>query len=215
MGGLGSGERHQGRRDTTSDHRSLDVRYLHREGLLTPGRSGIVTWTHHGETRASIRVRADSNRVILTYYHQPVSGDWRPMEYPARLTRTPCHFGGNRPWFRCPAQGCGRRLAILYLGSSAIFACRHCYALAYACQREGAGDRAARRAGKIRKRLGWIPGVLNGPGGKPKGMHSWTFERLQAQHNAFVEVLGASLAEWSGRRDRQLRGLADDLRAGR
>jgi hypothetical protein len=65
MGGLGRGRRYQGGRDTTSDHRSLDVRYLHREGLLTPGRSSVLMWTNHGETRASIGVRADSDRLIL------------------------------------------------------------------------------------------------------------------------------------------------------
>ena len=39
--------------------------------------------------------------------------------------------------FICPAAGCGRRVAILYRGG--IFACRHCYRLAYASSREDAG----------------------------------------------------------------------------
>jgi len=36
--------------------------------------------------------------------------------------------------------------------------------------------------------LGWEPGILNGNGCKPKGMHWSTFERLTAQHDAFVQT---------------------------
>jgi hypothetical protein len=58
-----------------------------------------------------------------------------------------------------------------------------CHGLAYASQRESARDRAVRKANSIRQRLGWLPGVLNGIGDKPKGMHWSTFERLIADHN--------------------------------
>lgn len=37
-------------------------------------------------------------------------------------------------------------------------------------------------------RLGWEPGILNGNGLKPKGMHWRTFERLQGQHDAHVNA---------------------------
>jgi hypothetical protein len=106
------------------------------------------------------------------------------------LDATPCTYGGVRYWFRCPAVGCGRRVAILH-GAGKYFACRHCYRLAYASQRENAGDRAARRGDKIRARLQWEPGILNGEGDKPKGMRWRTFERLTTQHDVFV---GKSLA---------------------
>jgi len=58
---------------------------------------------------------------------------------------------------------------VLYLGGK-IFACRHCYQLAYKCQRETIGDRGYRGAGKVRKKLVWQPGIVNPPGDKPKGM---------------------------------------------
>jgi hypothetical protein len=75
-------------------------------------------------------------------------------------------------------------VAILYGGG--IFACRRCYRLAYPSAREDAGDRAARRADKLRARLGWEPGILNGDGGKPKWMRWSTFEGLAAEHDQFV-----------------------------
>ncbi len=90
--------------------------------------------------------------------------------YPVRLDWTPCNFGGRRAWFLCPAMGCEKRVAILYSGS--IFAFRHCYQLAYPSQREPTYDRVARKADKIRERLGWKQGILNPRGWKkPKGMH--------------------------------------------
>ena len=184
MGGWGSG-RGQSGRDTTSDYRALDVRRLQREGLLAPGRS------RDGKTVASIQVRAEADRVILNYRHKSGGSDWQPMDYPVRLDWTNCTLGGRRAWLLCPARGCGRRVALLYIGGSGIFACRHCYKLAYASQRETRDDRAARRADRIRDRLGWEAGILNGEGDKPKGMHWRTFNRLHAEHNDFVN---ASLA---------------------
>ena len=75
-------------------------------------------------------------------------------------------------------------MAILYGGG--IFACRRCYQLAYASSREDAGGRATRRADRLRARLGWEPGILNGNGGKPKWMRWRTFDRLIAKHDQLV-----------------------------
>ena len=133
----------------------------------------------------------EADRVILSYRHQSGGDNWQAMEYSVRLEWTACTLGGRRAWFLCSANGCGRRVALLYLGGAGIFACRHCYRLAYACQREAADYRAIRRADNIRERLGWKPGIAHPDGGKPRGMHWRTFERLTAEHDAFV---GASLA---------------------
>jgi hypothetical protein len=93
--------------------------------------------------------------------------------------------------------GCGRRVAKLYLGDK-YFACRHCYQLAYKCQRETSIDRADRKANTIRDKLKWDRGVLSLPGDKPKGMHWKTYARLVKEHNknadqvilAFVKKMG-------------------------
>ena len=197
MGGVGIGRRwHFGASDTTDDYRSIDVRRWRRDGLLSPHQSFGWQWSRHGEVVASIQVRTEPDRVILTYRHRSGGSDWQDESYPVCLDWTTCHLGGQRPWFLCPARGCGRRVAILYGG--AIFACRHCYRLAYPSQRETDGDRAARRADRIRERLGWEPGILNGNGLKPKGMHWRTFERLTAEHDAYVEKSLAGMAQQFG-----------------
>lgn len=211
MGGIGSGRRHQGGRGTTSDYRSLDVRRLHRDGLLAPGQAFGWNWTRDEDTLASIFIRTEAGKVTLNYRHQRAGTDWRPMEYAVSLGWTTCTYGGSRPWFLCPAIGCGRRVAKLYLGGSGVFACRHCYGLVYDCQRESDDDRATRRAETIRQRLGWEPGILNLPGGRPKGMHRCTFERLKRTHDAFVGASVAGMARRLRLMERGLGGLLADL----
>jgi len=185
MGGIGSGRRwHYNSHDTTTNYRTLDVRHWQRDGLLDPHQSFGWGWSCDGETTASIQVRTEPGRVILTYRHRSHGGDWKDESYPVQLDWTPCNFGGQRPWFLCPVKGCGRRVAILYGGG--IFACRPCYQLAYPSQRETADDRATRRADRIREKLQWEPGILNGSGCKPKGMHWRTFWQLSAEHDALV-----------------------------
>lgn len=189
MGGRGSGRRSQIGKDATDDYRALDVRRWQRDGYLTPGRAFSWQWTRNGEVLASIQVRTESDRVILSYRQRGGGDQWKDERYPVRLSWSPCTYGGQRAWFLCPAAGCGQRVAILYGGG--IFACRHCYRLAYPSQRESPDHRALRRADRIRARLGWEPGILNGDGCKPKWMRWRTFQRLSAEHEAYV---GASLA---------------------
>lgn len=193
MGGMGSGRRWcSGSRPTTDNYRALDVRRWAREGMLRAGHWGGWEWTRNGKVRASIQMRAEADRVILMYRHRTVGGEWKDEQYPVYIVRTMCYLGGSRPWFICPARDCGRRVAILYGGG--IFACRHCHQLAYRSTREDAGDRAARRANRIRARLGWKRGFFNGAGWKPKGMHWTTFDRLTARHEALTQVTLAEIA---------------------
>ena len=182
MGSSSSGN-HGGKR-TTSEMRSLDVRKLQRDGLLTPERSVSLTWSRNGKPEATIDMQVDSDRVSLDYRQRDRGGEWQAMNYPVRLAWTPCTYGGQRAWWLCPAVGCGRRVAVLYGGS--VFACRHCQRLAYKSQRETPNDRAYRRANNLRDRLGWVPGVIHGAGVKPKGMHWRTYWRLRAIHDANV-----------------------------
>ena len=204
MGGINSGRRDQGGKNTTEDFRYLDVRRLQRDGLLKNTNSFSWSWTQNGEKMASIQLHVSDNQVTLDYRHQSKGSEWTSHKYPVLLEWLPCNYGGLRAWFKCPASGCDRRVAKLHLGSAGIFACRHCYQLAYASQRENADDRATRQAAKIRDRLGWQPGILNGPGDKPKGMHWRTYHRLVFEHDTFVNVslaymqklIGKMRADW-------------------
>ncbi len=210
MGGFGSGR--QGGKTTTSGCYSLDVRYLHRAGLLAARRAFSLNWTRNGEQVATIQACSDDDNLTLIYRHQSGGNDWQAMEYAVRLEWTACTLGGRRAWFLCPANGCGRRVALLYLGGAGIFACRHCYRLAYACQREAADERVTRRVNNIKRRLGWQEGILNQRGWKkPKGMHSATFERLTRAHDALIEVALAGLSSQLDRMRRRLDGVRNDL----
>lgn len=209
MGGIGSGRRNQGGKNTTSDMRPLDIRRLQRDGLLTPGRVFGWHWTRNGKEVASIQVRTEVGRVILDYKSRGNGGEWQAMEYPVRLEWTDCNLGGRRPWFLCPARGCGRRVAVLYGGS--IFACRHCHKLNYACQREAGDDRAMRRADTIRRRLGWGAGIANPIGKKPKGMHWRTFDRLLRDYNRYAAASWEGTAKRLGLISRGLSGSGLDL----
>ena len=186
MGGSGSGNRWRtAGRPCTNEFRSLDVRWLGRQGLLRPTGWLTLSWKAGSETTASIRIRGGRDQVHLRYRHQPCGGAWKEESYAIRVVYTPCHFGGDRAWFLCPAVGCGRRVAVLFGGG--VFACRHCYRLVYPSTREDGWDRAIRRADTIRDRLGWQPGILNGMGPKPKWMRWRTFDRLLEEHDTLVQ----------------------------
>lgn len=182
MGGFGSG-RHGGK-GTTGDMWALDIRRIARAGRLRPGQSFNWQWSRNGEAVANIFLRTDTDRVTLDYRTRDRGGEWQTMNYPVRLSWTPCTYGGQRAWWLCPAVGCGRRVAVLYGGK--MYACRHCHQLAYRSQREQPHDRAGNKADKLRKRLQWEPGFLNGSSGKPKGMHWKTYWRLHTLHDAKV-----------------------------
>ena len=210
MGGMGSGRRDQGGKDTTDDCHILDVRLFQRDGVLVAGRSFTTNRMRNGKAVASIQMRSEADRVILDYRHQRGGGEWKSQNYPVQIEWTPCNYGGTRAWFRCPANGCGRRVAKLYLGGS-IFACRHCYQLVYSCQRENFEDRATRQADKIHDRLKWEPGILNGHGIKPKEMHWRTYQRLTMKHDELVSITLNYMAHRMGLIEARLCGIAEDL----
>jgi hypothetical protein len=176
MGSIGSGRPPGYGRRLAEDSRPLDVRRLKRSGDFVPGRSIYWEWTVAERSVSDIRIQVLVDQVILTYdYWSGVEREWKATRQVVRLTSTPCHLGGQRPWWLCP--DCGRRVAVLY-GPFRFYACRNCHQLAYESQREDRFERKARKAQFIRRKLKWPPGILRPPGGKPKGMHWDRYWRL-------------------------------------
>lgn len=184
MGNFNSGKRTN--RETTADMLRLDVRKLHKAGMLTTGTNG---WRWH---------RADG----LTLHEASITGQpggirithGAGMSYSIAIERTACNMGGHRVWWLCPAIGCSRRVAILYGRGGAIFACRHCHRLNYPCQRESNSDRNFRQVEKLRERLGWQRGIANGHQGKPHRMRWQTYWKLVQQHERLERAICGAIA---------------------
>jgi len=146
----------------------LDVRQMHRAGVLWVGYRGAWKWadSYTEEVVARIGFAAERDGLALSY-----TLDGEPREQFVPLTHTRCHYGGIRPWFTCPVGG--ERAAVLYMNAGR-FACRHCNRVAYLSQSDDLAGRAWRKQTKLERRLGedWE---------RPKGMHRSTYDRLLAK----------------------------------
>lgn len=205
MGGLGSGRGQIGKPTTTSV-RELDVQVLHHNGLIPlVNQTMVVSWLVNGKAVAAINLRSTSNGVQLSYCWEQAGESRVQIEQLVPVEATPCNFGGCRLWFRCPAEECARRVAKLYFSRLGFFACRHCSGLVYESQRETGDLRAIRRADRVRKRLGWKPGILNGHEEMPVGMHGPTYRRLIMEHERHVQLVLTGQIQWAARfqQDRQ------------
>jgi hypothetical protein len=174
-----------GGRRTCESCNSLDVRYLHRERKLQPGRRCGLGWTRNGEPAGSIGIDAEQDAIVLSYRSRRYGEtEWQDIRQRVPITWTDCALGGRRPWFTCPIYSngryCGRRVAKLY-DAGDLFACRHCYGLTYQTQKENPRDRAISRVQKMRMRLGGSPSLLEPFPEKPRWMHGRTYHRLRAE----------------------------------
>src|SRR5262245_9256912 len=99
MGGPGSGRRYcWDTNPTVEGYRFLDGRQWQRKGSLHPGLRFVVTWRNRGgQETASLGVTTLHDSVELSYHD-----NGEPQRYRVPLTRTPCPYGGRRPWFMCP-----------------------------------------------------------------------------------------------------------------
>lgn len=206
MGGFGSTRwGWTSTKGTVEGARSLDINRLNKAGCLRPGYWGGWQWTREGERMASIGLRAEAQRLILSYRIRRDGSGWQDVEQPTPVIWVPCPFGGERPYFCCPGAvngtACRRRVAKLY-GASTYFLCRHCYRLAYSSQREDRYDRALRRANNIRMRLGGNPGMASFFPERPKGMHRRTYDRLQFEVEKAEMLVDERLAVVMGRLQR-------------
>jgi hypothetical protein len=197
MGGDGSGKRGDAR-PTTDEALALDVRRLVRQGLIKPGGAISVPlrWGDDAALLGQVRVGYDGVRrpdeLVLDYRLVDGAGSaGRAVHEVLALERTPCPYGGERVWVRCP--GCEQRKAVLYLWGER-FHCVRCHDLAYASTRQSRLRRLHQHSHLIHARLGaeylgiasWVV-----PPPKPRGMHWRTYWRLRRElETVHAEILG-------------------------
>ena len=199
MGGYGSGSRdHRHTKTLVTNFLRLDVQGLANEGLLgTDVNSGTFfqcSWMgESGEPKSSIGIQAGRDQLTLHYRYWTNKDEGQDVRELVPISWTPCHYGGRRPWFRCPGildgVACNRRVAKIFLRGG-HFLCRHCHGLAYPSQTVTLGDRPLNRAQKIRMRLGGSGNMMEPFPWKPKGMHWRTYwEWSDKGHDAQMKYL--------------------------
>lgn len=199
MGGPGSGGWHRwNKRPTIEELCSLDIRLLKRRGMLQPGRSTRLTWSRGEQSAGAVWAVGEGDALVLVYCVRVDSGAWEDRRNRIALTWTEPPYGGQRPWFLCPA--CTRRVAVLYNGGQG-FVCRHCTRRPYGSQGETPQERSIRKVCTMRTRLG-VGHNLTQPINawqKPKGMHWRTFARLVAQEAHAQRAVWHDQHVWSTR----------------
>lgn len=167
------------KRAIVEDHLHLDIRKLNRGGLLEPSWSGRLKWRAGNHELGSIDLAVEAGDRYPAAIRLGYRKYGESISYAIGISWTPCSFGGYRPWWHCPGNNCGRRVAILHL--ERYFLCRHCLDLAYQSTREPPIARYRQRAEKLRYRLGGLGRGSEPIPPKPKGMHKTTYRRLSAE----------------------------------
>jgi hypothetical protein len=181
------------------DHLALDVNALARMGALAPG---VMSKVLLEEARFPLEVSVSESKDAVTVSH------WGRHPTCIPLVKTPCAFGGDRTWFLCPREGCGRRVAKLYL-TAIGWGCRVCGDLRYTSQLQDKEERHLSQALAIRKRLGGAPkaGVFFPP--KPERMHWRKYDRLMEKARRAED---AYLDAWANKNARLLASALDTER---
>jgi hypothetical protein len=143
---------------TVEAAREIDVDWCNREGVFDHhGQSGIIRWRREGEETASVSYAYTTSNgedvLRLSYTVTPLHGESRAVAYGIPVEWQACHFGGARPWFRCPV--CDDRVGAVYDGRSRDeYACRECQGLLYESQTHtGAYAEAFQRVTAARERV--------------------------------------------------------------
>lgn len=172
-GGMRLGAGRPGWHAKTTAAIALDVRHLHRTGMLSALGPTTLQWPKGG----TVGMHVEADAVTLGYRFKFAEG-WRDISQRVAITRTPCHYGGGRPWFTCPR--CLGRVAIVYLRGWP--SCRKCARLVYPSQSDDAIGRSWRRTHAILRRLGFTGDASHWYAvRRPKGMREATYARCWAE----------------------------------
>jgi len=156
---------------TVEQTRKIDIRALQRAGYFSAPKEGWQVWRIEGQITGIVRINWDGDQ--LTINGQVIE-----------VARTPCPFGGHRPWFWC---SCDRHVLTFYSPNGRPWACRHCHDLTYATRQTIPRHRQVLRARRIRERLGGSINLLEDFPPKPKGMHWRRYHRMREVHDRAYE----------------------------
>lgn len=193
MGGIGSGRMPGTRsRSLTTDFLKLDSRTWRREGLLSEGQEFTWVWPRQELPAKAVKVKVGDGEFALDFFARTQTGSPYWVRQKISYSVVSAGYGGTRFFYVCPGQDCGRMVCVLYFANR--FLCRACLNLGYPSQNESPIDRMARKATKLRGRLGWKGGALEEPSARPIGMHRTTYASLVESYRVVVEEIGSLLA---------------------
>jgi hypothetical protein len=86
-------------------------------GHLEAGTRFILSWERAVKKARRIDACVADNVLVLRWQ----AGGEIEREHRIQILSTACKYGGDRPWFKCPDQRCGRRVAILYRQGEASY----------------------------------------------------------------------------------------------
>lgn len=181
---------------------SIDIRLWHRARLLSA--ESQFNWCWHIGSRRVAWLHAVPRAKRLDLWYRNLTSRDAILQQAIPLTYTPCHFGGHRPWFRCPTCSC--RAAVLYLAGHWI--CRHCCNARYPSQSEDRSTRALRHAARLRVILGLSITTPLQWAARPSGMHVRRFRRLLDQIAAAERKAIEQPPGWLVRLEEKLEGDA-------
>ena len=231
MGGWGSGRQSYATTPAVENTLHLDADEL-TDGVEYPGATGRKRWGDEDDPTAELTLQFQhpdvdvtdddtdpedlDERATYVELEYTIGEDWSrnwtgDESHPVELEYTDCHFGGVRPWFRCPNRECQDRVRKLYFPRGGRYwLCRDCYDLQYQSSRKSGNalDTAElryRRAFAKADAEGRRPHPNNAPfrPTRPNGMHHDTFADL-------VEDVDDAYAEWAETMDEQMREMVED-----
>jgi hypothetical protein len=172
---------------------SLDIGEVARLGL-EPGRSFTASWPSRWSLEHDNAINVDvmfEDLVALVY-----DANGEAVTEMIEVERTPQHFGGSRPWWRCPE--CGGRCRKLHL-MNARFRCRTCSGLTYVSSQSARWIRSVRKARHLGERAGRTE---SGAIIRPRYMHADTWRRRLEAYRAAATIGNAGVARFRARMER-------------
>lgn len=165
-GGARIGAGRPGYRLKAEHTQRVDIRLWNQLGYLRDGAAFTWHWSRGDREAGGIDVSVAGDTVTLIYSVQDGPNRWRDASQSLSTTTTPCHLGGSRQWFSCPA--CHNRAAVLFQRDGR-FACRKCQRISYSAQSGSAIDRLCHRFHRLHDAVKL---------GKPKWQRWATFDQL-------------------------------------